>query len=77
MTKMRRKKKAKMVVDKGYRSKIKEEKDVFSCPNKMDSKELGEHKTQCCLQHESFNGGLKKFGMLLQNSIGSIVTCLL
>jgi hypothetical protein len=55
----------KAIVDSGYRSSATvDEKNIFSFPDKMDSKELHAFKTRARLRHETFNGRLKMFNIL-------------
>jgi hypothetical protein len=52
------------IVDRGYSSKRADEKNLFSVPNSMGSKELEKFKSRARLRHETFNGRLKCFGSL-------------
>jgi hypothetical protein len=52
------------IVDRGYSSKRADEKNLFSVPNSMGSKELEKFKSRAWLRHETFNGRLKCFGSL-------------
>ena len=54
------------IVDRGYRTSEADEVGVFSYPDNMDSKELGNFKSRARLRHEGFNGRLKHFGSLCQ-----------
>jgi hypothetical protein len=63
--KIRNVKRIKLVVaDRGYRSKYEAERQLFSTPNNMGSKELETFKSRARLRHETFNGRLKFFGSL-------------
>jgi hypothetical protein len=52
------------LADRGYNSKIEDEKYLFSLPNGFDSKELNNFKSRGRLRHETFNARLKNFRCL-------------
>jgi hypothetical protein len=52
------------IADRGYKSKDKAERDLFSIPNLHDSKELSNFKSRVRLRQETFNGRLKCFNSL-------------
>ena len=52
------------IADRGFRSKLVEEKKHFSLPDYMDSKELHSFKTRARLRQETFNRRLKHFESL-------------
>ena len=49
------------IVDRGYRTSRADEEGMFSYPDNMDSKELGNFKSRGRLRQETFNGRLKFF----------------
>ena len=54
----------KCIVDRGYKSKVAEEREVFAYPDYIDSKELHNFKSRARLRQETFNRRLKHFGCL-------------
>jgi hypothetical protein len=61
---VRKKKLAKAIVDRGYRTDLDDEQGLFAMPDNMDSKELKKFKTRSRLRHENFNFRIKAFGIL-------------
>jgi len=54
------------IVDRGYRTTERDEMGMFTYPDNMDSRKLGNFKSRARLRHETFNGRLKKFNILSQ-----------